>query len=79
MPGRTESKVFENCGGEVGLLSGALVSEYQRGLPKRRPFRLFWLEVIRFGCLLLRAYVASVARGEDHLHRKGIALPQSGL
>jgi hypothetical protein len=33
-----ESKVFENCDGEVGLLSGALASEYQRAFPKEGPF-----------------------------------------
>jgi hypothetical protein len=34
----TQSKVFENCDGEVGLLSGALASEYQRAFPKEGPF-----------------------------------------
>jgi hypothetical protein len=39
-----ESKVFENCDGEVGLLSGALTSEYLKGLPKEAVTKLLqWI------------------------------------
>jgi hypothetical protein len=34
----TKAKYLRTCDGEVGLLSGALASEYQRAFPKEGPF-----------------------------------------